>query len=1191
MGKVVGPTGASHTVADLIAKYEALGKQPSALAGASQKAVSDSLEVSGHDRGGASTKATSQGPTLPNTQEKVHFLKPAEDAAKVNPPPMPMDLGTVTTLEATLLGEDPKLTTRGAAARLFDSMGGTARLGHTTNGEEIFRVLENRTRSELTIIESDFEKISNGLTLPVALEKSLGGIDLRKAKLFLMGESAEADIRDATLLHMAMDGVGTDEKGVLDALYGKTPEEISKISHQYRIVAGRDLGSDIENEHSGKQKVYAQAVYSRGRIEPADSIKAAMSGWITDADMVKSTLRDLGEAGRFQELKDLEVSYKSYYGTELVDDLRENLSTRNYVEAKALLENGTLQPEDEIKLAMMGRGWLSFGFMGFGTDPKKIEEQFAGKSKAERAVIVERFNQKYGDLDDALYRNLSSGAFADLKIILAPDNENGRLSPAQEFHRTMRGLGADFGRAKEILEGLNDDERIELRKEYKELFKSDIEYDIGHEFWGQRGDKLKRILDKGELNVADRIYYATHGFRLRSDGGEIIAALEAATPEERATLAQDYSKQWGGELSEVLAGRTLSSSAKLEIQLRLEHGELSAGDKIKCALEGFGVHRRKIYDALDAASPKELQAICEDPELMERIRSRMNSWIGSKKPLERVLSHIENGGMTLGDKLYYACDSLRTSEDYILSLLADLDFESRAGVIQEYQSARGVNLVDELKKNMKRREFFKAEDALMPKPVSVRDRIDQLEYKVSRERGSGSVRSKVSDQIVDVFSHKGVILDHQVREFKRLPRLAYNAGGKPALKAVEAEMDVAARCVERATGDYVEAKDNIANKISTVATLSAAATSVAATGGLSAPAALAIIAAATGATKAASRMLVQGDSYHLVGYDGAYDLGTGAAEGAAMFAIGALGNELTAFVGSNVLASEGVDVSTQGLTAIGQEALGSAGATASQAAIDEAAREVLLKKGAEYMGQSFAHQFGMGVAMGAAKGLTYSAVTGVSATLLDDSLWERDLPSAIKKLLSETVESAGGGAHGWTIGTAAWNIGAVAAESTLLQLRLGIGQGIAARENISFSDNEMLSAGKDILGSEASGLSSDAIRLAGRDKLVNDLGADYLKNTVQGRVLASTVNNTVTRGVAAYPKTLLNSLGDHDTWQYGVGAGLTNVSEDATRAGVNDAVARAGGEIAGDSANDVGMDGARATAAKNIVWRGLAATH
>ena len=64
------------------------------------------------------------------------------------PPPMPEDMGSY-------LGEDPKLTTEGAADRLRDAMKG---LG--TNEKEIYRVLENRTMPEIECIEADFKKLT-----------------------------------------------------------------------------------------------------------------------------------------------------------------------------------------------------------------------------------------------------------------------------------------------------------------------------------------------------------------------------------------------------------------------------------------------------------------------------------------------------------------------------------------------------------------------------------------------------------------------------------------------------------------------------------------------------------------------------------------------------------------------------------------------------------------------------------------------------------------------------------------------------------------------------------------------------------------------------------------------------------------------------------------------------------------------
>ena len=159
-----------------------------------------------------------------------------------------------------------------------------------------------------------------------------------------------------------------------------------------------------------------------------------------------------------------------------------------------------------------------------------------------------------------------------------------------------------------------------------------------------------------------------------------------------------------------------------------------------------------------------------------------------------------------------------------------------------------------------------------------------------------------------------------------------------------------------------------------------------------------------------------------------------------------------------------------------------------------------------------------------------------------------------------------------------------------MQLRLGIGSTLAADKKITFTDDQLMTAGQDILGSEAANMSSNAIRAAGYDKVINDLGDDFLKNTVQGKILSSTVTNSVTRGVAAYPKTFFNSLNDHEMWQYGIGAGLASNVEEATESGTDGAVVFTGADLAGTAAADSGMTGARVVAAKNLVRRGLAAT-
>jgi hypothetical protein len=98
-----------------------------------------------------------------------------------------------------------------------------------------------------------------------------------------------------------------------------------------------------------------------------------------------------------------------------------------------------------------------------------------------------------------------------------------------------------------------------------------------------------------------------------------------------------------------------------------------------------------------------------------------------------------------------------------------------------------------------------------------------------------------------------------------------------------------------------------------------------------------------------------------------------------------------------------------------------------------------------------------------------------------------------------------------------------------------------------------MDAGHDILGDEAGNLSEHAVKAAGHQKLLADLGENYLKNTTEGKLLGAAVSNAVTRGVAAYPKTLLNKLSDHSVWENGLITGLNTVGTSATETAVNDA--------------------------------------
>ena len=524
-----------------------------------------------------------------------------------------------------------------------------------------------------------------------------------------------------------------------------------------------------------------------------------------------------------------------------------------------------------------------------------------------------------------------------------------------------------------------------------------------------------------------------------------------------------------------------------------------------------------------------------------------------------------------------------TDEAAIHDTLRDLSYEERATLKASYRRAYGRDLLKDLESELSHRDFALVDDALAPEPGCIRERVDRMQRRISRERGSGTALSQCSDGIVDVFSNTGFELDHAVREYRHVAReacllrdLDENGDGIPDLP-VDGVLSTKEAQLDNLTDQYVEAKTDISSKITSVATMTAAATALAATGGMAAPVALGIIAASTGATKVATKLITTGDAYTLNGYDGAHDLMTGALDGMSMYGLGVAGDYLTAAVGQGVVWAGGGSAATV--------SAGAVGGTAASNVAGQASFEVLKKAGADWMGQTAFRKVLSNTILGGFKGALSSGITGAAESALKDETWDQEFLDSMRTILHDSAEAARGGAEGWAIGTAAYHIGALANESVMAHLKLRVGERLA--ESQQFTDQELLEAGQDILGDKAGIASADAIRAAGYDKLATDLGEQYMKTTTQGKLLKSAISNAVNRGVSAYPKALLKNLANHKVWENGGMAGVGTLAHDATEAAARNAVISTLSDANAMGADSLGIEGARKTALTNVVKRSL----
>jgi len=150
------------------------------------------------------------------------------------------------------------------ARRLEDAMAG---LG--TDEEAIYGALAGRTADDMKDIRDCYRQLFGG-SLDAALRDELTDDEFERIRGVLeapaeatmnAGERQRAAMDAAGAiagqLHDAMEGLGTEEDQIFNALTGRTPSEIEEISRTYTARYGHPLADDLRDELSGDDLAHA----------------------------------------------------------------------------------------------------------------------------------------------------------------------------------------------------------------------------------------------------------------------------------------------------------------------------------------------------------------------------------------------------------------------------------------------------------------------------------------------------------------------------------------------------------------------------------------------------------------------------------------------------------------------------------------------------------------------------------------------------------------------------------------------------------------------------------------------------------------------------------------------------------------------------------------------------------------------
>jgi len=380
----------------------------------------------------------------------------------------------------------------------------------------------------------------------------------------------------ATILRNAVQGLGTDEEAIFNALTGRTPAEIADIEAAYQALSGGEtLEARLRDELSGDDLSRALSLL-RGETaatETARRLWDAMRGLGTDEAAIYAAV-----AGRTAaQWAEIQQAYREMTRRSLLDDLHGELTDSEWQHLQTLLPGapgGAATAEDR---ATVIANRLEAAMEGLGTDEDAIYAALTGRSDTELREIERRFRLLTGtELDVRLRDELNDREYARVQQLLHPAANPTRI--AMRLREAVQGPGTDEREILAILTGRSADELRQIRAEYQRLYGEVLQDRLREELRG--GDLIAalRLEQAGLLEPEDEIKLAVQG--LGTDEERLFAVLEElnAAPNPRVrvqTIIDRYAaKGYGDMLADIrgdLSGRDLRRA------LELLHGWIPTG--------------------------------------------------------------------------------------------------------------------------------------------------------------------------------------------------------------------------------------------------------------------------------------------------------------------------------------------------------------------------------------------------------------------------------------------------------------------------------------------------------------------------------------------------------------------------------------------------------------------------------------
>ncbi|XP_066506729.1 annexin A3b isoform X2 [Hoplias malabaricus] len=296
---------------------------------------------------------------------------------------------------------------------------------------------------------------------------------------------------DAAALRKAIEGLGTNEKTLIEILTQRSNAQRQLICKSYHQATGRTLADDLKGDTRGDfEDILLALITPPGQYDCKEFIHA-----IKGAGTTEKTLIELFASRSNSQIKAMSDAYLAETGRSLIHDLKSEVSG-DFGKALLILAEGKRDESktvDAAKAKADAKVLYEAGEKRWGTDESKFIDILCHRSVPQlRQTLVEYHNLSGKTLQQSIESEMS-GNIEKLLVAVVKCVKSVPAYLAERLQKSMKGLGTTESILTRIMVSRSEIDLLDIRAEYKKLYGCSLYSAIQSDVGGDYGECLKMI--------------------------------------------------------------------------------------------------------------------------------------------------------------------------------------------------------------------------------------------------------------------------------------------------------------------------------------------------------------------------------------------------------------------------------------------------------------------------------------------------------------------------------------------------------------------------------------------------------------------------------------------------------------------------------------------------------------------------